>query len=64
MSGSKILAKYQNKWVALTPDRERVVDFAESLKVLANRIKKLGDKDVIITFVMPMDRYYSPLCHL
>ena len=61
MVDPKLLAEYKDQWVALTSDRSKIVEFAEDLKVLAKKIKKLKEKDVIITYVLP-DSYYSPIC--
>lgn len=62
MENPKLLLEYQKKWVALSSDRSKVIDVAESFKALADKIKKLKEKNIILTYVMPMDSYYSPLC--
>jgi len=62
MTDPKLLIEYQKKWVALTSDRSKVIDVGESFKDLASKIKNLKDKDIILTYVLPMDSYYSPLC--
>lgn len=62
MVNEDLLINYQKKWVALTADRSKVIDMAESLNELAIKIKKLKAKDLIVTYVLPMDSYHSPLC--
>ena len=63
MLDPKLLIKYQKKWVALTSDRSKVIDSAKDFEILANKVKKLKNKkDIILTYVLPMDGSYSPLC--
>ncbi len=52
---ANILLKYENKWVALSKDRSRVVDAAKTLDSLYKRLSKLKKKDVILHFVPPFD---------
>ena len=54
------LLPYENKWVALTLDRKKVIASAASVKVLDKKLKKLKDKEVIMTKVLPFDGAYSP----
>lgn len=62
MLDPNLLVEYQKKWVALTSDRSKVIDVAESLKELSVKVKKIKVKNIIVTYVLPMDSYYSPLC--
>ena len=55
-----ILFPYQKKWVALNPERSKVIMSGPTLKEVTNKLK---DKNTIITYVLPFDGYYSPLCH-
>lgn len=55
-----ILLKYENKWVALSNDRSRVVDAAKTLDSLYKRLSKSKKKDVILHFVPPLNSYLSP----
>ena len=52
------LIKLQNKWVAFSKDRKRVMGKASSLAVL---LKKIGnEKDLIVSFMHPADKFLSP----
>ena len=55
-----ILFPYERKWVALSSNRSKVIMSGPNLKEVTNKLK---DKDAIITYVLPFDGYYSPLCH-
>lgn len=55
-----ILLKYENKWVALSKDRNMVVDAAKTLNCLYKRLSKSKKKDVILHFVPPFNSYLSP----
>ncbi len=52
------LIKLQNKWVAFSKDRKKIVNKASSLEDLLKKIKK--KEDLIISFIQPADRYLSP----
>lgn len=57
---SRLLIPYQNKWVALTEDRKKVVASDLDVKKLTEKLAKMRKKDVVLTYVIPMDKYYSP----
>lgn len=57
------LINYENKWVALTADRKKVVAYDGDLKRLDKKLKKMGRKDVILTFVPPFT-YIAPTAGL
>ncbi len=53
----KILNKsHEKKWVALSPDRTEVIDCAESLLELKN---KVGTKKVMYMKVLPSDTSFA-----
>lgn len=54
----KQLLKLQNKWVAFSKDRTKIIDKASSLGKLLKKIKK--QDDLIVSFIHPADRYLSP----
>lgn len=56
---SSPLLDYENKWVALTPDREKVVASARSIEQLEKKVKRLKNQDAIFTYVPPFDRILS-----
>ena len=50
--------RLQNKWVAFSKDRKKIVRASKSLKVLLSHTK--NKKDLIISFIHPADKYLSP----
>lgn len=56
---SSPLLNYENKWVALTPDREKVVASAGSIEQLEKKVRRLKNQDAIFTYVPPFDRILS-----
>ena len=52
------LLKLQNKWVAFSKDRKKVVEKASSLEDLLKKIK--NEKDLIVSFMHPADKFLSP----
>lgn len=49
-----LLLPYENKWVALTPDRKAVVASAKNIKDLDKKVKALKQsEEVIYHHVMP-----------
>ena len=56
---ANILLKYENKWVALSKDRSKVLFAAKSLEALHKILEKTKEKDIILHYVPHFDRYYS-----
>lgn len=57
---TQILIPYQNQWVAVTKDRKKVLTFAKDAKSLNNKLQKIKLKEVIMMYVLPMSKSYSP----
>lgn len=57
---AKILLNYENKWVALSKDRSKVLYAAKDLDHLFKVLPKLKKNDVILHFVPPFNTYLSP----
>lgn len=58
---TKLLADYENKWVALTLDRKKVIASANDIKTLDRKVSKLlKNKDVIYHHVLPLNGSYAP----
>lgn len=47
------LINYEDKWVALTPDRSKVVAAGETLEDLDKKLKSLKKKNIILHYVPP-----------
>jgi hypothetical protein len=58
------LIKFENKWVALRPDGDEVVESGNSLNDLEKKLAAVGvgvgDKSVVLTKVLPFDVAYCP----
>lgn len=54
------LVDYENKWVALNEDKKKVVESAQSLGALNNKLDKSKRNDVVITKVLPFDVLIAP----
>ncbi len=58
---SKLLIKYVNKWIALTPDRKKVLASAANIKELEKKVDKIQSKpDVVYHHVLPTNGNYLP----
>lgn len=56
-----LLAKYADKWIALTNDRKKVVASAKSIKGLDKKVKTLKNySGVIYHHVLPISGNYAP----
>lgn len=51
---------YVNKWVALTPDRKRVIASARTVEVLDRKVAKLKNVDAIYHRVLPIKGSIAP----
>lgn len=60
MTIKNILIPYENKWVALSPDRKKVVASGNTVQDVDKKLKKMKNKSVVITKVLPFDKTYSP----
>lgn len=56
---ANILLKYENKWVALSKDRSKVLYASKSLDHLFKLLPESKKNDVILHFVPPFDGYLS-----
>lgn len=56
---ANILLNYENKWVALSKDRNKVLFASSSLEGLHKKLEKAKEKDVILHYVPPFDGYLS-----
>jgi len=54
------LIPFENKWVALSPDRKKVIASGSSIKELDRKLEKLGDEKAVFTKVLPFDQVLSP----
>lgn len=56
----KTLLSNQNRWVAVSSDRSKILVSGESIQEVEKKLDKLDAKDAVITFVPPANRYLSP----
>ncbi len=57
---SKVLRPYENKWVALSEDHQRVVGSGDTLKQAQKQAEEKGQKHPVYTKVLPFDISYVP----
>lgn len=55
-----ILLPYENKWVALSPEGDKVVAWGKSVIEVDRKLKKKKDNEAVLMKVLPFDRYLSP----
>ena len=60
-TSKNIFLNYEDKWVALSPDRSKVLVSGASINEVEEKLKG-NDEDVILTYVLPFDKSYSPVC--
>lgn len=58
---NNLLKPYENQWVALSPDRKRVLSSGHTLKNVTGQLDKRKRKEAIFLRVLPSDVYYVPL---
>lgn len=58
---ANMLLKYENKWVALDKNRNRVLHAAATIDQLNKVLTKTREKDAILHYVMPFNGNISPL---
>ena len=56
----KTLLSNQNKWIAVSSDKLRVLASGKSIQEVEKKLEKLDVKDIVITFVPPANSYLSP----
>lgn len=56
------MASYENKWVALSSDKKKVVAAGSSIKQLEKKLEGFKQEEVILTFVPPFDKVLSLQC--
>lgn len=56
----KILLSNQNRWIAISSDKSKVLASGKSIQEVEKKLVKLDAKDAVVTFVPPANRYLSP----
>ncbi len=56
---SKLLKPYENKWVALSNNKKKVVASGKTLSEVFNKIKR-GKNEYMFTKVLPFEMNYAP----
>jgi len=60
---SDILLKYEDKWVALNKNRDKVLFVAKTVNGLYKILSKKDSKNIILHYVMPFNGTLAPLRH-
>ncbi len=58
--GKNPLLPYENKWVALNPNRKKVIAHATTVEILDRKLSKLNNNDAVLTKVLSFDKFISP----
>ncbi len=53
---------YQNQWIATSPKDSRVLTSAPTLKEIEKKLMEIKNKDAVLTYITPPDKFLSPLC--
>lgn len=51
---------YENQWVALIENQSKVIASGASIKILEKKLKNLKEKNIVLSYILPFNRYYSP----
>jgi len=51
---------HENEWVALTPDRKKVIASGKTLEEVDIKLKEKKQKNIILHFVPPFDGTIAP----
>lgn len=57
---SNPLLNYENKWVALTTDRKKVLAAGDTIPELEKKVKGVSSKKFVFTWVPPFDVRLAP----
>ncbi|KKU12468.1 MAG: hypothetical protein UX18_C0023G0013 [Candidatus Azambacteria bacterium GW2011_GWC2_45_7b] len=57
---SSILKPYENKWVALSPDRTKIIASGETLEETASKIDSVLQSRVAFSKVLPLGANLAP----
>lgn len=55
-----ILVPYENQWVALNAKGDHIRASGATLKAVNKKLDLIGDKDAVLTYVLPFNKTYSP----
>ena len=58
--GKNPLLPYENKCVALTPNRKKDIAHATTDEILDRKLSKLNNNDAVLTKVLSFDKFISP----
>ncbi len=56
------LAQYEDQYVALSQNREKVLAVSKTIKALEKKLKLLQIKNAVIEYVVPINVSISPVC--
>lgn len=56
--------KYTNKWVAFNKDETKILASGKTIKDVEKKLDKIDEHASVITYILPMDRTFSPACLL
>lgn len=57
-----MLIKNQGKYIALNKGETKILASDFTIQGLEKKLKEMHEKDAVIMFIPPIDKYLSPLC--
>lgn len=52
--------KFSNSWVAISDKDSEVITHGKNILEVENKLKKIGKKADVITFILPINHFYAP----
>lgn len=56
----QIIKKYSNSWVAISDKDNKVITHGNDILEVEKKLKKIGKKADVITFILPANHFYAP----
>ncbi|OGV94737.1 hypothetical protein A3A66_01915 [Microgenomates group bacterium RIFCSPLOWO2_01_FULL_46_13] len=54
------LISYENKWIALSSDKKRVIASGKTIETVEKKLAKAKNSEAILMKVLPFETVYSP----
>jgi len=59
---AKSLVKYSKKWVAISKDGKKILASGTDMKTVIENLGEHNPDEVTLTYVIPPNGFYAPLC--
>lgn len=54
------IKKFSNSWVAISDKDNEVITHGKNILEVENKLKEIGKKADVITFILPINHFYAP----